>query len=178
MRRVMVVGQPGSGKSTVARALGAATGLPVVHLDRLHWMAGWRERPRAERDRLFAEAEAGERWIIEGNYSATWDVAGGAGRPDRLARPAAGPAALAGDAAARCATWAGPGRTWRRAAPSGSAAHLGLLRWIWSTRRTGREAMARLAAGAACPVARLALGPGGRGLPSSAARPALRGGRP
>ena len=70
MRRVMVVGQPGSGKSTLARALGAATGLPVVHLDRLHWMAGWTERPRAERDRLMAEAEAGERWIIEGNYSA------------------------------------------------------------------------------------------------------------
>lgn len=37
MRRVMVVGQPGSGQSTLARALSAHGDLPVVHLDRLHW---------------------------------------------------------------------------------------------------------------------------------------------
>jgi dephospho-CoA kinase len=36
----MIVGQPGAGKSTLARALGVATGLPVVHMDMIHWQPG------------------------------------------------------------------------------------------------------------------------------------------
>lgn len=38
MQRVMIVGQPGSGKSTLARKLGEHTGLPVVHIDTIHWL--------------------------------------------------------------------------------------------------------------------------------------------
>lgn len=41
MRRVMIVGHPGSGKSTLARAMGERTGLPVVHIDQIHWRPGW-----------------------------------------------------------------------------------------------------------------------------------------
>ena len=41
MKRVAIIGSGGAGKSTLARALGAKTGLPVVHLDRLYWQAGW-----------------------------------------------------------------------------------------------------------------------------------------
>ncbi|SFG18205.1 hypothetical protein SAMN04488020_101426 [Palleronia marisminoris] len=33
MKRKMIVGQPRAGKSTLARELGARTGLPVVHID-------------------------------------------------------------------------------------------------------------------------------------------------
>ena len=58
MQRVMVIGQPGSGKSTFARSLGAATGLPVHHMDHIHWMSGWQERPRAEKLRMVREVEA------------------------------------------------------------------------------------------------------------------------
>lgn len=36
MKRVMIVGQPGAGKSTLARQLGERTGLPVVHIDTIH----------------------------------------------------------------------------------------------------------------------------------------------
>ena len=48
MRRVMIVGQPGAGKSTLAREIGAITHLPVVHIDLIHWRAGWVERTGAE----------------------------------------------------------------------------------------------------------------------------------
>ena len=74
----MIVGQPGSGKSTLARAIGNVTGLPVVHIDRIHWQLGWVERSKAEKTRMCLEAEAGERWIFEGGHSVTW--------PSRLAR--------------------------------------------------------------------------------------------
>ena len=73
MRRVMIIGQPGSGKSSFARALGHATGLPVHHMDRIHWLPGWRPRPREEKLRLVRAVEAGEAWILEGGLSATYD---------------------------------------------------------------------------------------------------------
>ncbi|WP_431849211.1 AAA family ATPase [Allosphingosinicella sp.] len=72
MDRIMIVGQPGSGKSTLARKLAERTGLPVIHIDRIHWQAGWVERTPEEKTRLCLEAEAGARWIFEGGHSATW----------------------------------------------------------------------------------------------------------
>ena len=48
MRRVLVIGCGGAGKSTFARELGARTGLPVVHLDRLYWKPGWVPTPPGE----------------------------------------------------------------------------------------------------------------------------------
>ncbi|MBC3256572.1 AAA family ATPase [Pseudomonas paralactis] len=73
MRRVMIVGQPGSGKSTLARKLGQCTGLPVVHIDTIHWQPGWIERSRAAKTQLCLEVEARECWIFEGGHSSTWD---------------------------------------------------------------------------------------------------------
>jgi adenylate kinase family enzyme len=74
----MIVGQPGSGKSTLAQALGEKTGLPVIHIDKIHWQPGWVERSKDEKTRLCREAEQGESWIFEGGHSSTW--------PSRLAR--------------------------------------------------------------------------------------------
>ena len=38
MKRVMIIGNAGSGKSTLSRKLGELTGLPVVHGDHFQWM--------------------------------------------------------------------------------------------------------------------------------------------
>ncbi len=78
MKRIMIVGQPGSGKSTLAAALGRCTGLPVIHIDKIHWQPGWVERSKAEKTRLCQEVEKREQWIFEGGHSATW--------PSRLGR--------------------------------------------------------------------------------------------
>lgn len=78
MQRIMIIGQPGSGKSTLASALGGITGLPVHHIDRIHWQPGWQMRAQAERARLCHEVETGERWIFEGGFTQSW--------PHRLAR--------------------------------------------------------------------------------------------
>ena len=43
MKRVLVIGSGGAGKSTLARRLGERLGLEVVHLDALYWQAGWVE---------------------------------------------------------------------------------------------------------------------------------------
>lgn len=72
MKRVMIIGQPGSGKSWLARRMGEITHLPVVHIDHIHWAPGWIERSRAEKDRLCTEVHARPEWIFEGGHSSTW----------------------------------------------------------------------------------------------------------
>lgn len=71
MKRVMIIGQPGSGKSTLARAIGWKTGLPVVHVDHIHWMSGWVERPKPEKIAMAMTEQAKDAWIFEGGLGAT-----------------------------------------------------------------------------------------------------------
>ena len=67
LTRIMVFGASGSGKSTVARALGDALELPVIHGDRFYWLPGWVARERVDVKRLFDEAALADNWIIDGN---------------------------------------------------------------------------------------------------------------
>ena len=74
MRRVLVVGPGGAGKSTFARRLGARTGLPVIHLDEHHWRPAWEPTPADEWRAIVTDLAAGDEWIIDGNYGGTIDV--------------------------------------------------------------------------------------------------------
>ena len=71
MRRVLVIGPCGAGKSTAATELGRLLGLPVHHLDQLHWREGWVESSREELEAVLAPILASERWLIDGNYGGT-----------------------------------------------------------------------------------------------------------
>lgn len=71
MRRVLILGSPGSGKSTFARALAAQTGLPLIHLDQLYWRPNWTEAPPAEWRAQLEAVLAQDAWIIDGNYGST-----------------------------------------------------------------------------------------------------------
>ncbi|MCV0428207.1 MAG: AAA family ATPase [Roseibium sp.] len=72
MKRIIIVGGPGSGKSTLARLLSERTGLPVYHMDCIHWMPGWVERSEREKDELTHQVHIQDEWIFEGGHSHTY----------------------------------------------------------------------------------------------------------
>lgn len=67
MRRVIVLGRGGAGKSVLARRLGARTGLPVVELDREFWQEGLRPRSRTEWTAVQVRFAAADEWILDGD---------------------------------------------------------------------------------------------------------------
>lgn len=73
-KRIIVIGSPGSGKSTFSRKLANKTGISLIHLDKEFWNYGWVETPRTEwvekQENLITEGE----WIIDGNYGGTLDM--------------------------------------------------------------------------------------------------------
>ncbi len=88
MRRVSVVGTSGSGKSTLARSLAGALGADLLELDSIYHQADWVPLSDEEyRRRVFAVA-AGERWVIDGNYSRVRDIVWA--RADTVATASAG----------------------------------------------------------------------------------------
>ena len=74
LNRIVVLGCPGSGKSTFARALAARTGLPLVHLDNIWWRTDGTHISREDFDRTLSELLRGEKWIMDGDYSRTYEV--------------------------------------------------------------------------------------------------------
>lgn len=73
-KRILIIGSGGAGKSTFARALAARTGLPLIHLDRHYWRAGWRATPDAQWNTLAAQLAVAETWIMDGNYGASLPI--------------------------------------------------------------------------------------------------------
>ena len=74
MKKVIVIGCSGSGKSTVSRTLHNKTGIPLYHLDMMYWNA---DKTTVEKsvflERLSDVLEKDE-WIIDGNYSSTMEL--------------------------------------------------------------------------------------------------------
>ena len=69
MRKVAVIGPSGSGKSTVGPALAAKLSLPYVELDSIVHGANWREATSEELRAKLEPVLAGNRWVIDGNYT-------------------------------------------------------------------------------------------------------------
>ena len=73
MQKVLVIGCPGAGKSTLARSLRDRTGLPLVYLDCLWHRPDGSHVTREAFDKALQEQLARPEWIIDGNYLRTME---------------------------------------------------------------------------------------------------------
>ena len=74
MKKVIVIGCPGSGKSTISRALHNKTGIPLYHLDMMYWNA---DKTTVEKSVFLEQLSAvlaKDKWIIDGNYGSTMEL--------------------------------------------------------------------------------------------------------
>jgi energy-coupling factor transporter ATP-binding protein EcfA2 len=73
-QRILVLGRTGSGKTTLARELAAAIGVPHVELDALYFGPDFSTAPLSVLRERTTAAIAGDRWVTDGNKSAVRDL--------------------------------------------------------------------------------------------------------
>src|SRR5438309_1529131 len=66
MKRILVTGNSGSGKTSLSLELGEKMGIPVIHLDKVVWGLGWQEIPRDEVTKSLNGLLSKPTWIIDG----------------------------------------------------------------------------------------------------------------
>lgn len=71
MRKILLLGCPGSGKSTFGRKLRDKTGLPLFYLDQIWFREDKTTVPREVFDARLQKITSGPEWIIDGNYQRT-----------------------------------------------------------------------------------------------------------
>lgn len=74
MRKVLVIGSGGAGKTTFAKRLSKILNIEVIHLDALYWNPGWVETPELEWRKIVEGLIVRDSWIMDGNYSGTLDL--------------------------------------------------------------------------------------------------------
>ena len=74
MKKVLIIGCCGSGKSTFARQLHACTGIPLFHLDQLNWNEN---KTTVEKEVFLKRVQdviKKDSWIIDGNYGSSIEM--------------------------------------------------------------------------------------------------------
>jgi adenylate kinase family enzyme len=74
MKRILIIGCGGAGKSTLARRLGEILHIEVFHLDKLYWQPNWIEPPKDVWKSTLEEILKRDSWIMDGNFGGTMEM--------------------------------------------------------------------------------------------------------
>ena len=74
MKRVLVIGSCGAGKSRFSKELHKITGLPLIHLDVEFWNPGWVKPEKQDWVSNVGDLIERASWIIDGNYGGTMEL--------------------------------------------------------------------------------------------------------
>ncbi len=72
--KILIIGNCGSGKSTLSRQISSILELPVIHLDKYYWSHDWKTTPPEEWEKIVRNLVIKEKWIIDGNYYNTLKI--------------------------------------------------------------------------------------------------------
>ena len=71
MKRLIVIGTTGSGKTTLAKKIAEKLNCPHIQIDSLFWKPNWQEATDEELFAKIEEAVSQESWVLDGNYTRT-----------------------------------------------------------------------------------------------------------
>ncbi len=74
MKRILIIGCPGAGKTTLAFKLQEKLDVEIIHLDQAYWKANWTETPKEEWQKKVEQLIEKDQWIMDGNYGGTMDI--------------------------------------------------------------------------------------------------------
>lgn len=74
MKKIIIIGSGGAGKSTLAKRLGKILGIEVFHLDKLYWKPNWVESSKDEWQKTVENLLAKDEWILDGNFGGTLEM--------------------------------------------------------------------------------------------------------
>ena len=74
MKKIMVIGSPGAGKSCFSRELALLTKIRLFHIDNLYWRADRTHITHEELVCRLNEIMSEKAWIINGNYISTMEL--------------------------------------------------------------------------------------------------------
>lgn len=74
MKKIVLIGSGGAGKSTLAKQLGEKLNIEVTHLDARFWQSGWVATPKDEWTKIQKEIVSKDKWIVDGNFGGTMDL--------------------------------------------------------------------------------------------------------
>ncbi len=74
IKRALVLGCCGAGKSTFATALSSISELELIHLDQYYWKPNWEEPNPVDWENIVQKLAGKPQWIIDGNYGGTIDI--------------------------------------------------------------------------------------------------------
>ncbi|MEM7657907.1 MAG: hypothetical protein AAF399_17410 [Bacteroidota bacterium] len=74
MKRILIIGCSGAGKTTLALQMADRLQLELIHLDKHYWHAGWVESNKADWQATATAFAERPEWVMDGNYGGTMDL--------------------------------------------------------------------------------------------------------